>query len=79
MQVLVMADFSGFGRLLMVGGVVLFLLGLLFTFGGRIPLLGHLPGDILIHRKGFTFSFPVVTCIIISLLMTLVLNLISRR
>ena len=74
-----MPDLSGLGRLLMVGGVLLFLAGLLFAFGGRIPFLGRLPGDIFIQRKGFTFSFPIVTCIVLSLLATLVLNLISRR
>ena len=74
-----MADFSGFGRLLMIGGAVLFVLGLLFMFGDKIPFLGRLPGDIFVQWKGFGFYFPVVTCIVVSVLVTLILNLISRR
>lgn len=74
-----MADFSGFGKLLMVVGAVVFAIGLLFSFGVKIPFLGSLPGDILIQRKRFTFSFPIVTCVVLSVLATLILNLISRR
>ena len=74
-----MADFSGFGRFLMIGGAVLFVLGLLFVFGDKIPFLGRLPGDVFVQRKGFSFYFPVVTCIVLSALVTLILNLFSRR
>ena len=74
-----MSDLSGFGKLLMVVGAVLFVLGFLFLVGDRVPFLGRLPGDIFVRSKGFSFYFPVVTCIALSLLITLILNLISRR
>ena len=41
--------------------------------------LGRLPGDLFIRRENFTFSFPIVTCLILSLLLTLLLNLFFRR
>jgi hypothetical protein len=72
-------DFSGLGKALMVGGAVLFVVGLLVVLGGKIPFLGRLPGDILIQRKGFGIYIPIVTCIVLSVLLTLILNIISRR
>ncbi|GBD28058.1 hypothetical protein HRbin31_00070 [bacterium HR31] len=61
------------GRLLVVFGVVLVLVGLLFLLVPRVSL-PRLPGDILIQRDGFTFYFPVVTSIVISVVLTLLLN-----
>jgi len=62
---------TGFGRNLIYIGIVLVILGLLFSLGGKIPWLGHLPGDIYIQRGRFTFYFPVTTCLLISIIMTL--------
>lgn len=67
------------GRLLLIFGLVLAAAGLLLMFADRIPFLGRLPGDILIRRKNFTFYFPLATMILLSILLTVVLNLISRR
>ncbi|MDQ7800405.1 MAG: DUF2905 family protein [Armatimonadota bacterium] len=61
------------GRLLVVFGVVLVLVGLFFLLVPRVTL-PRLPGDILIQRDGFTFYFPVVTSIVISVVLTLLLN-----
>jgi hypothetical protein len=66
------------GRILMVGGGALFLVGLVLALGGRLPGLGHLPGDITIQRGNFTLYAPFGTMIVISVVLTLVLNLISR-
>ena len=52
-----MADFSGLGKILVIGGTALFVVGLLFMFGDKIPFLGRLPGDIFIQRKGSIFTF----------------------
>ncbi len=58
-------------------GVILVFLGLLLTFAERIPFpIGRLPGDILIRRDGMTFYFPIVTSLILSLILTIALNLI---
>lgn len=66
-------------RYLMIGGIVLFLIGggiyLASKFG--IPL-GRLPGDIHIERDGFSFYFPLVSSILISVLLTILLNSIPR-
>lgn len=66
------------GRLLMVLGGVLVLVGALLSFGGRVPWLGRLPGDIVVERENFTFYFPIVTSIVISVLLTLVMMLFRR-
>ena len=69
----------GFGRLLIVIGVLLAVAGLAVTFGGRLPVrLGRLPGDIAIHGKNSGFYFPVATCILLSLMVSLVLWILRR-
>jgi hypothetical protein len=69
---------TGFGRSLIYIGIVLVILGLLFSLGGRIPWLGHLPGDIYVQRGRFTFYFPVTTCLLISIIMTLIFYFFRR-
>jgi len=69
---------TGFGRALIYLGLALVTLGLIFSFGGKIPWLGHLPGDIYIQRERFTFYFPLTTCILISVIISLVLYLFRR-
>jgi hypothetical protein len=61
------------GRMLIVFGVVLVVVGVLLSLAPRLSL-PRLPGDILIQRDGFTFYFPVVTSIVISVVLTLLLN-----
>ncbi|MBY0492649.1 MAG: DUF2905 domain-containing protein [Cyanobacteria bacterium] len=62
----------GLGRMLMIVGGILVLLGAVFTFGGRIPWLGRLPGDIVIERPNFRFYFPIGTSILISIILSLI-------
>jgi len=69
---------TGFGRSLIYIGIVLVILGLLFSLGGKIPWLGHLPGDIYVQRGRFTFYFPVTTCLLISIIMTLIFYFFRR-
>jgi uncharacterized membrane protein YecN with MAPEG domain len=59
-------------------GALLFIMGVVLTFAGRVLHLGRLPGDILIQRGNFTFYFPLVTSLILSLLLTLILNIFRR-
>lgn len=67
-----------FGRLLLVGGILLAAVGGLLLIGGRLPLrLGRLPGDIAVEGKRGSFYFPIVTCILLSVVLTLVLRLFS--
>jgi hypothetical protein len=67
-----------FGKSLIFLGVVLVFVGLVFAFGGKMPWLGHLPGDIYIQKERFTFYFPLVTCLIISVIISLVLYFFRR-
>jgi hypothetical protein len=63
---------AGLGKILISIGLLLVLLGVLFLLGGKLPWLGHLPGDISIQRERFTFYFPLTTCILISLIIWLI-------
>ena len=60
-------------RLLLVLGVVLLAAGAAWPWLSRLPW-GHLPGDIHIEREGFSFHFPLTTCLIVSLVLTLILR-----
>jgi len=74
-----MSGFESLGRLLLLFGVVLVVLGGLLFLAGKVPFLGRLPGDIVIERKNFTFHFPLATSILLSILLTLLLSLFGRR
>lgn len=66
------------GKLLIVVGVVLVGVGLLLNFGGKLPFrLGRLPGDIVYQGRHGTFYFPIVTCIVLSLAVTLILWIVN--
>ena len=68
------------GRVLMVFGAVILLLGVLLTFGDRLPFrLGRLPLDFHYQRDNFSFYFPFGTSILISVLLSLIFSLINRR
>ena len=69
----------GVGRMLIALGVFLVVLGLLFTIGEKLPLrLGRLPGDIYVRSKHASFYFPVVTCLLLSVLLSLAMWLFRR-
>lgn len=72
-------DFSGIGKLLMIAGAVLLGLGAFLWLGGKIPGLGRLPGDIVIKRGNFTVYFPLATCILLSVVLSLILAWLRRR
>jgi hypothetical protein len=67
------------GRLLFWLGVSFVVVGLLIQVAPQIPFLGKLPGDITIERPGFRFTFPLVTCLLISIVLTLLASLFARR
>jgi len=70
---------STLSKLLIASGLILIGLGLLFYLFAKVPFLGKLPGDIYIQKKNFTFYFPLATCILLSLFLTLMFWLFSRR
>lgn len=66
------------GKLLVVAGIVLVVLGTVFFLAGRLPWIGRLPGDIVVRREGFTFYFPLTTSILVSVVLTLLFWLFRR-
>ncbi len=66
------------GKTLILFGLILVAIGFLLTFAGKIPFPGKLPGDIRIERENFTFYFPLGTCILISLVFSLLVWLFRR-
>ena len=71
--------FGGIGKFFMIAGSILVVLGGLLSLAGKIPWLGHLPGDIYFKRGNFQFHFPLGTSIVLSLLFSLILSLFFRR
>lgn len=67
------------GKLLIVFGVLLTLAGVALVAVERVPWLGRLPGDIHIERGNWSFHFPIVTSLLLSVLLTLVFYFIGRR
>ena len=67
------------GKSLILVGLLLVAFGIVVSLAPRFPWLGRLPGDIWIERKNFTFTFPIVTSLILSVLLTILLNLFFRR
>jgi len=67
------------GKLLIIVGGLILVVGLFLTLGFRIPYLGKLPGDISIDRGNVHIYFPIVTCLLLSLLLTIVLSAFFRR
>lgn len=65
-------------RLLIFFGIVCIVLGVLFLVGPKIPLVGKLPGDILIRREETTIYIPLATSLVVSIVLTLLLNFLVR-
>lgn len=74
-----MPELTSLSRALIIAGALLILLGALVWFGGRLPLLGRLPGDFTIKRGSTTIYIPLATSLLLSMLLTLLLRLIFRR
>lgn len=76
-----MADLAGIGRFLVAAGLVLAAIGLIFLIAPHVPGLdrfGRLPGDIFVHRGNTTIFIPIVTSILLSVALTIILNLFFR-
>ncbi|HHX66051.1 MAG TPA: DUF2905 domain-containing protein [Chloroflexi bacterium] len=69
---------EGLGRTLLITGGAIVLLGLIFFLAGRIPFLGRLPGDIRIEGDRVSCFIPLTSMILLSLLLTVIINVILR-
>ena len=64
------------GKILLITGGVVTLLGLLLIFSQHIPFWGKMPGDIFIKKDNFSFFFPIVTFLLISVILTIIINIV---
>ncbi|MCK9209726.1 MAG: DUF2905 domain-containing protein [Ignavibacteriaceae bacterium] len=71
-------DISQIGKMLILFGGIIVLVGIILLSFGKIPFLGKLPGDIIIQRKNFTFYFPIATSLLLSLLLSLLFYLFKK-
>ncbi len=69
---------TGIGKMLVILGVLLVIVGLGFMFLDRIPYIGRLPGDIYIKRERFSFYFPLTTSIVVSIILSLIFYLFRK-
>jgi hypothetical protein len=72
-------DLSQAGKLIMIAGIVMVVAGGLIMLAGRLPFVGQLPGDFEFRRGNTTIYFPLATMIILSIILTIALNLLFRR
>lgn len=71
--------FNEIGRMLVIFGAVILVIGAVMMFSDKIPFLGRLPGDFVVRRRNFVLYFPLATGIILSILLTVILNLVGRK
>ena len=74
-----MGDMIGIGRTLILLGAVIAILGVLVILWGRLGLPSRLPGDFVVRRGPVTFFFPLATSLLLSVVLTILLNLFLRR
>ena len=72
-------ELSGLGKILMSFGMVLIVIGGLFTLSGKIPWIGRLPGDIYIKKGNLAFYFPIVTSILLSIAFSLIVFFVGQK
>ena len=68
-----------FGKILVLIGLLIVVLGIVLMVGNKIPFIGRLPGDIAIERKNYSLYMPLTTCIVISIVFSFILWLFSKR
>ena len=74
-----MSNITGLGKILVLSGSVLIIVGVLFMLANKAPWIGKLPGDIYIKRENLNFYFPITTSILLSIVISLILFFIGRR
>ena len=69
---------TSFAKTLIIVGLLIAATGVLFSFAGKIPWLGKLPGDIYIKKENFSFYMPLTTCILLSIILSFILWLLRK-
>lgn len=67
------------GKMIIVAGLVMVAVGLIFLLANKLPFLGKLPGDILLKKENITLYFPLATCIFISIVLSLISMLWTKK
>jgi uncharacterized membrane protein YkgB len=73
-----MLGLGALGKMLILLGVFIIIIGILLLIGDKIPWVGRLPGDMIIKKEKFTFYFPITTSILISIILTLLFTLFRK-
>ncbi len=71
--------FTGYGKILVFIGGFLLIFGFLLMFAEKIPFIGKLPGDFTFKGKNFTFYFPLATSLLLSLIISILLNFFGKK
>ena len=71
-------DFQGLGKIILIAGVLLSVIGILLVLSPKIPFIGKLPGDFYFRKGNSTFYFPLATSIVISIVLSLILGFVLR-
>jgi hypothetical protein len=70
-------SFAEVGRFLLIAGASITIIGVIFLLSDKLSI-GHLPGDINISKGNFHVSFPIMTCVLLSIMLTIVANFFSK-
>ncbi len=73
-----MQDLPGIGRILIFIGSIVLITGIIVLLANKIPFIGKLPGDITVRKGNFIFYFPLATCIVISIILTLIIYALKK-
>lgn len=68
-----------FAKFIIIAGLILIVVGLAMMFADKISFFGKMPGDICARGKGSSFYFPVVSCVVLSVVLTIILNIFFRK
>ena len=71
--------FPQIGKMLVVFGLVFIVIGILLTSLGKVPGVGKLPGDIYIKKENFSFFFPITSCIVISVILSILFWVFNKK
>jgi len=74
-----MTGLSSVAKMIILVGIFITAIGIVFLFFDKIPYLGKLPGDIYFQKKNFSLYFPITTCIILSILLSIILYFLTKR
>ncbi|MEW6040412.1 MAG: DUF2905 domain-containing protein [Elusimicrobiota bacterium] len=71
--------FAQIGKFLIITGVVIVIIGIILILVPKIPFIGRLPGDIYVKKENYTIYFPLATCLLLSLILSLIFYLMGKR